>query len=86
MIMRKQQSNPIKKDKPNLFVNDNPDELESIRKQVLTKDMHKIMFRIDHRTHILVAPEDATPEHIEKLRMRYKIKYALPAKGGRKKQ
>lgn len=43
------------------------------------------MLRLDDRTHVLVSPQNATPEYMDKLRQRYKIKYDIPAKGGKKK-
>ena len=74
-----------KKDKPNLFENDNPEVIEQMRTQCSKQEKQKVMLRIDDRTHILVPPELATSEYAAELRMKYKIKYDLPAKGGRKK-
>lgn len=46
---------------------------------------NKILLRIDTRTQVLVDPKDATQEHAEKLRQRYKLDYHRKAVGGRKK-
>lgn len=46
---------------------------------------NKILLRIDARTQVLVDPKDATLEHAEKLRQRYKLNYCRKAVGGRKK-
>ena len=53
-------ANPKKREKINLFENDDPEE-------------------------VLVDPKDATLEHAEKLRQRYKLNYCRKAVGGRKK-
>lgn len=45
----------------------------------------QILLRIDTRTQVLVDPKDATQEHAEKLRQRYKLDYHRKAVGGRKK-
>ena len=39
----------------------------------------------DARTQVLVDPKDATLEHAEKLRQRYRLDYHRKAVGGRKK-
>lgn len=79
--------NPIrnKRQKANLFVNDNPEELETARINAANINAHKVMLRLDSRTHVLVSPQNATPEYVEKLKKRYKIGYFSTAKGGRKK-
>lgn len=63
-----------KQPKANLFVNDNPEELETVRATATHADAKKVMLRIDLRTHVLVDPKDATPEFAEKLRAKYSKK------------
>lgn len=60
-----------KQPKANLFVNDNPEELEVIRTTSANADANKVMLRIDPRTHVLVHPKNATPEYAAKLRAKY---------------
>ena len=61
----------VKKQKANLFINDNPEEL--IRIITNRSEAQKIMLRLDERTQVLVDPTDATPKNIEKLRRKYGI-------------
>lgn len=89
-MKRVQSPNPSvnrkKKEKANLFANSAPEDIEQMRTLSTKQDKQKVLLRIDSRTHVLVSPERATPEHAEKLRKRYKIDYDLPAKGGRKRK
>lgn len=78
-------SSTSKRDKPNLFANDDPETINLMRAQSAQQERKKVMLRINDRTHVLVSPELATAEYAAKLRMKYKIKYDLPAKGGRRK-
>ena len=67
-----------KRQKANLFTNENPEVIAQMRMQ------HKVMVRLDNRTHVLVAPQNVTPEYIEMLRKKYQITYNAPARGGRR--
>ena len=55
-----------------------------MRMQSAQKEQHKVMVRLDNRTHVLVAPQNVTPEYIEMLRKKYQITYNAPARGGRR--
>ena len=78
-------ANPKKREKINLFENDDPEEVAALCQQSAQQESNKILLRIDARTQVLVDPEDATLEHAEKLRQRYKLNYHRKAVGGRKK-
>ena len=77
-------TNPKKREKINLFEND-PEEVAALCQQSAQQESNKILLRIDARTQVLVDPKDATLEHAEKLRQRYKLDYHRKAVGGRKK-
>ena len=78
-------ANPKKREKINLFENDDPEEVAALCQQSAQQESNKILLRIDARTQVLVDPEDATLEDAEKLRQRYKLNYHRKAVGGRKK-
>ena len=73
-------TNPKKREKINLFENDDPEEVAALCQQSAQQESNKILLRIDTRTQVLVDPKDA-----EKLRQRYKLDYHRKAVGGRKK-
>ena len=73
-----------KRQKANLFTNENPEAIVQMRMQSAQKEQHKVMVRLDNRTHVLVAKQNVTPEYIEMLRKKYQITYNAPARGGRK--
>lgn len=73
-----------KRQKANLFTNENPEAIAEMRMQSAQKEQHKVMVRLDNRTHVLVAPQNVTPEYIEMLRKKYQITYNAPARGGRR--
>ena len=75
-----------KREKINLFENDDPEEVAALCQQSVQLESNKRLLRIDARTQVLVDPEDATLEHAEKLRQRYKLNYHRKAVGGRKKR
>ena len=75
-----------KREKINLFENDDPEEVAVLCQQSVQLESNKILLRIDARTQVLVDPKDATLEHAEKLRQRYKLDYHRKAVGGRKKR
>lgn len=75
-----------KREKINLFENDDPEEVAALRHQSVQQESNKILLRIDSRTQVLVDPQDATLEYAEKLRQRYKLNYHRKAVGGRKKR
>lgn len=77
--------NPRKREKINLFTKDDPLAVEQMRATSAKEEERKVMLRLDDRTHVLVSPQNATPEYMDKLRQRYKIKYDIPARGGKKK-
>lgn len=58
-----------KRAKANLFENENPEELETIRQH--RHDHDKIPLRIDGRTVVMVKPEFCTPQYAEKLRAKF---------------
>ena len=58
--------------------------IAQMRMQSAQKEQHKVMVRLDNRTHVLVAPQNVTPEYIEMLRKKYQITYNAPARGGRR--
>ncbi|MCS2328989.1 hypothetical protein NXV84_19440 [Bacteroides fragilis] len=62
-----------KRQKANLFTNENPEAIAQMRMQSAQKEQHKVMVRLDNRTHVLVAPQNVTPEYIEMLRKKYKL-------------
>ena len=70
-----------KREKINLFENDDPEEVAALCQQSVQLESNKILLRIDARTQVLVDPEYA-----EKLRQRYKLSYHHKAVGGRKKR
>lgn len=78
-------TNPKKREKINLFENDDPEEVAALCQQSAQQESNKILLRIDTRTQVLVDPKDATLEHAEKLRQRYRLDYHRKAVGGRKK-
>lgn len=57
--------------KVNLFANEAPEELVTIRIQQESLDAGKRMLRIDDRTYVLVRAELCTPEYAVKLRQKY---------------
>lgn len=75
---------PEKRQKANLFANENPEALEEMLQQSKSKDQHKVMLRIDNRTHVLVSPQNATPEYAERLRCKYDTHSSRQRIGGRK--
>ena len=75
-----------KREKINLFENDDPEEVAALCQQSVQLESNKILLRIDARTQVLVDPKDATSEYAEKLRQRYKLSYLHKAVGGRKKR
>ena len=75
-----------KREKINLFENDDPEEVAALCQQSVQLESNKILLRIDARTQVLVDPKDATSEYAEKLRQRYKLSYHHKAVGGRKKR
>lgn len=78
-------TNPKKREKVNLFENDDKEEVAALCRQSVQQDSNKILLRIDARTQVLVDPKDATADYAEKLRQRYKLDYHRKAIGGRKK-
>lgn len=78
-------TNPLKREKINLFENDDPEEVAALCQQSAKQEANKILLRIDARTQVLVDPQNATPEYAEKLRQRYKLNYHRKAVGGRKR-
>ncbi|MFK2337828.1 hypothetical protein ACIXMT_02465 [Bacteroides fragilis] len=62
-----------KRQKANLFTNENPEAIAQMRMQSAQKEQHKVMVRLDNRTHVLVAPQNVTPEYIEMLRKNIKL-------------
>ena len=75
-----------KREKINLFENDDPEEVAALCQQSVQLESNKILLRIDARTQVLVDPKDATSEYAEKLRHRYQLNYHHKAVGGRKKR
>ena len=75
-----------KREKINLFENDDPEEVAALCQQSVQLESNKILLRIDARTQVLVDPKDATSEYAENLRQRYKLSYHHKAVGGRKKR
>ena len=73
-----------KRQKANLFTNENPEVIAQMRMQSAQKEQHKVMVRLDNRTHVLVAPQNVTPEYIEMKKKKYQITYNAPARGGRR--
>ena len=65
---------PSKRVKPNLFENDNPEELEMVRKKYQESTAGKILVRLDRKTHVFISKEKNTPEYLQKLRKKYNIK------------
>ena len=59
-----------KREKINLFENDDPEEVAALCRQSVQLESNKILLRIDARTQVLVDPKDATSEYAEKLRQR----------------
>lgn len=57
-----------KREKINLFENDDPEEVAALCQQSVQLESNKILLRIDARTQVLVDPKDATSEYAEKLR------------------
>lgn len=45
--------------------------IDAMRASVEQENERKVLLRIDHRTHVMVNPDKATPEHAEVLRQRY---------------
>ena len=78
-------TNPKKREKINLFENDDPEEVAALCQQSAQQESNKILLRIDTRTQVLVDPKDATQEHAEKLRQRYKLDYHSKAVGDAKR-
>lgn len=72
---------PGKRKKANLLEKETAEVIDAMRQRYTQDEQHKVMLRIDSRTHVLVSAENATPEYAEKLRRRYKLE--TPAKGGR---
>lgn len=66
--------NPSKRVKANLFANDNPEELEVIRKKYKECSTDKILVRLDCRTQVFISKDKNTPKYLQKLRKKYKIK------------
>lgn len=66
--------NPNKRVKANLFENDNPEELEIVRKKYQESIAGKILVRLDCRTQVFISKEKNTPEYLQKLRKKYKTK------------
>lgn len=66
--------NQKKRIKANLFENDNPEELEMVRKKYQESTVGKILVRLDRKTHVFISKEKNTPEYLQKLRKKYKIK------------
>ena len=58
-----------KRTKADLFINENPEELDVIRQHI--RDLNKIPLRIDARTVVMVKPELCTPQHAAKLRAKF---------------
>ena len=56
-------TNPKKREKINLFENDDPEEVAALCQQSAQQESNKILLRIDTRTQVLVDPKDATQEH-----------------------
>lgn len=77
-------SDPEKRQKANLLKKESQEVIEAMQKQSALDERHKVLLRVDSRTHVLVHPQDATPEYADKLRRRYQLAHA-PAKGGRKR-
>ncbi|MFK1916504.1 hypothetical protein ACIXHQ_09200 [Bacteroides fragilis] len=73
-----------KRQKANLFTNENPEAIAQMRMQSAQKEQHKVMVRLDNRTHVLVAPQNITPEYIEMLRK--KISSYLQCSSSRRKK
>lgn len=61
--------NENKRKKANLFINENPEDLEIILQQ--SRDHSKKPLRIDARTVVLVNPEQCTPEYAATLREKF---------------
>lgn len=77
-------SDPEKRRKADLFKNGNPEAVEVMRNQSALNERHKVLLRVDSRTHVLVHPQDATPEYANELRKRYQL-VRTPARGGKKR-
>ncbi len=58
-----------KRTKADLFINENPEELEMIRQY--SRDHDKTPLRIDARTIVMVKPELCTPQYAAKLRAKF---------------
>lgn len=76
---------PDKIKKANLFEKESKEIIEAMQRQSTQDDQCKVMLRIDHRTHVLVSPQQATLEYADILRKKYKIDLPMK-KGGRRKQ
>ena len=51
-----------KREKINLFENDDPEEVAALCQQSVQLESNKILLRIDARTQVLVDPKDATSD------------------------
>lgn len=58
-----------KRTKADLFINENPEELDIIRQH--NRVLNKIPLRIDARTVVMVKPELCTSQHAAKLRAKF---------------
>lgn len=58
-----------KRTKADLFINENPEDLEIVRQH--SRDRDKKPLRIDARTIIMVKSELCTPQHAAKLRAKF---------------
>lgn len=61
--------NRDKRTKADLFINENPEELDAIQQQI--RDLNKIPLRLDARTVVMVKPELCTPQYAAKLRAKF---------------
>lgn len=57
--------------KPDIWANENPDELPDICLEKKQQDVGKRMLRIDPHTYVLVPPEHYNSQHADKLRAKF---------------
>lgn len=70
--------------KANLMEKGDAEAIDAMRASSEKENKKKVLLRIDRRTHVMVNPDKATPEHAEELRQRYSENYNNPAKGWRR--
>ena len=57
--------------KPDVWNNENPEELQSICQDKKRQDVGKRMLRIDINTHVLVDPDLCNPQYAEELKLKF---------------